>query len=367
MNIHERSYDDLFAWNAMAVTIRDVATRARVAVGTVSRVVNNRPDVNPKLRERVQRVLKELNYRPNARAQSLARNFSPVVSFILGNRDFLHPFHSRVLQGVEEYCEESGYFVLYARFRYSPTVAPHDLQLPGVLQGHGIADCVILAGSNSENLTKSLDKRGLSYVLLANNFQGTEPYPAYDRVRFDDVEGAAEATRYLQALGHKDIFFVGETALPWYRNRYEGYRKAMMDAGLKPAAQTLGLSDNPFSNGMKSIQVALEQKRKFTAVLAGNDEIAHGVWEALLKAGRDVPRDVSLIGFDDQHGMGRLEHLTSVRVQATELGHQMAKMAIEKIRTKGMRVPEVLLPTTLMKRETCRPLFHSGREESGAR
>jgi LacI family transcriptional regulator len=341
----------------MAVTIRDVANRAGVAVGTVSRVVNNRPDVNPKLRERVQRALKELNYRPNARAQSFARNSSPVVSFILSNRDFLHPFHSRVLQGVEEYCEESGYFVLYTRFRYSPTVAASEMQLPSVLQSHGIADCVILAGANFENFTKSLDKRGLNYVLLANNYLSTEPGPPYDRVRFDDFAGAAEATRYLLALGHKDIFFVGETALPWFRNRYDGYSKAMQKAGLKPSAQTLGLSDNPFLNGMKSIQMALEQKHRITAVLAGNDEIAHGVWEGLLKAGRDVPRDVSLIGFDDQHGMGRLEALTSVRVEATEVGRQLAKMAIEKIKSKVVRVPEVTLATTLVKRETCRPLF----------
>ena len=343
----------------MAVTIREVASRAGVAVGTVSRVVNNRPDVNPKLRERVLRALKELNYRPNASAQSLARNSSALVSFILSNRDFLHPFHSRVLEGVEEYSVEAGYFVVYTRFRYSPTVGAADLQLPSVLQSHGVADCVILAGANYENFTKSLDKKGINYVLLANNLLTQEPSPTYDRVRFDDVAGAAEATRYLLALGHKHIFFIGETALPWYRDRYQGYSKAMMEAGLKPWAQTLGLSDNPFFNGTKSIQLALEQKRDVTAVLAGNDEIAHGVWEGLLKAGREVPRDVSLIGFDDLHGVGRLASLTSVRVEATEIGRQLAKMAIEKVKSKGARVPEVLLPTTLMRRETCRPLFQA--------
>jgi|HubBroStandDraft_6_1064221.scaffolds.fasta_scaffold62519_1 DNA-binding LacI/PurR family transcriptional regulator len=343
----------------MAVTMRDVATRAGVAVGTVSRVINNRPDVNPKLRERVQRALKDLNYRPNGRFQSWARNSSPVVSFILSNRDFLHPFHSRVLQGVEEYCEESGYFVLYTRFRYSPTVAASELQLPSVLQSHGIADCVILAGANFENFANSLDKRGLNYVLLANNFVGTESRPPHDRVRFDDVAGATEATRYLLALGHKEIFFIGDTALPWYRNRYEGYSKAMAEAGHRPSGQTLGLSDNPFLNGLKSIQMSLEQKRPITAVLAGNDEVAHGVYDGLLKAGRDVPRNVSLIGFDDQQGMGRLESLTSVRVEATEVGRQLAKMAVEKIKSKGVRVPEVVLTTALIKRDTCRPLFQA--------
>jgi LacI family transcriptional regulator len=94
-----------------------------------------------------------------------------------------------------------------------------------------------------------------------------------------------------------------------------------------------------------------------TAVLAGNDDIAHGAWEGLQKAGLDVPRDVSLIGFDDQHNQGRLQSLTSVRVEAIEVGRQLAKMAITKIRSKGQRLPEVLLPATLIKRETCRPLL----------
>ena len=126
---------------------------------------------------------------------------------------------------------------------------------------------------------------------------------------------------------------------------------------MEPLAQTLGLSDDRFLHGLNSIQMVLEQDRRVTAVLAGNDEIAHGAWEGLLKAGRNVPHDVSLIGFDDQHGMGRLQSLTSVRVEATEIGRQLAKMAIAKIKSKGHRVPEVLLPATLVKRETCRPLL----------
>jgi DNA-binding LacI/PurR family transcriptional regulator len=340
----------------MTKTIRDVARRAGVAVGTVSRVLNRRQDVNPVLREKVSRVLKELKYRPNTRAQNVARNSSPVVSFILGNRDFLHPFHSRVLQGVEESCEEAGFFVIYTRFRYSPSVATGNLQLPKVLQSHGIADCVILAGANYETFTKCLDKRRLKYVLMANNFVAKEKRNPVDQVRFDDFNGAVEATQYLLNLGHRDIWFIGETALPWYRNRYEGYSHAMKVAGLQPNAQTIGLSDDRFMNGMASIGMILEKGQRVTAILAGDDEIAHGAWEGLLKAGLDVPRDVSLIGFGDQQGTGRLQSLTSVFVDAREIGRQLAKMAIAKIKSKGRPLPEVTLATTLVKRETCRPL-----------
>jgi LacI family transcriptional regulator len=260
---------------------------------------------------------------------------------------------------VEEFCEGSGFFVIYTHFRYSPSVAPAELQLPNVLQSHGIADCVILAGSNYEVLTRSLDKRGLKYVLMVNNFFSGEKREPFDQVRFDDFGGALEATRYLLDLGHRDIWFIGETSLPWYRNRYDGYCKAIKDAGLLPQAQTVGLSDDRFMNGMGSIAMILERKQRITAVLAGNDELAHGVWEGILKAGLDVPRDISLVGFDDQHGMARLQSLTSVRVDAREIGRQLAKMAILKIKSKARHIPEVLVPTALMKRETCRPLLHT--------
>jgi DNA-binding LacI/PurR family transcriptional regulator len=348
----------------MPVTMKDVARRAGVAVGTVSRVVNHEPDVAPELQERVLRALKELNYIPNAMARNLARSSTPIVSFILSNRDFLHPFHSRVLQGVEESCEDAGFFVLYTHFRYFSSVASEDLQLPSVLQSHGIADCVILAGANYEAFTKSLDKRGLKYVLMANNFFSKKKREPFDQVRFDDFSGALEATRYLLELGHRDIWFIGETSLPWYRNRYDGYCKAMKEAGQTPQAQTIGLSDDPFVNGMGSIDLILKREQRVSAVLAGNDEIAHGVWEGLLKAGLDVPRDISLIGFDDQHGMARLQSLSSVRVDAREVGRQLARMAILKIRSKAKHLPEILLPTTLMKRETCRPF---SREEPRSR
>ncbi|MFN7998068.1 MAG: LacI family DNA-binding transcriptional regulator [Bryobacteraceae bacterium] len=341
----------------MAATIRDVARRANVAVGTVSRVVNNHPDVNTDLRARVLRAAQELDYRPNARARSFARNSSAVLSFILSNRDFLHPFHAHVLQGVQEYCEEAGYFVMYTRFRYSPTAKPAQITLPTVLQSHGMADCVVLAGVNYDNFIGVLEKRGLHYVMLANNFITRRRQELVDQVRFDDYRGATEATEHLIQLGHRNIWYVGDTSLPWYRNRYEGFLLAMNQAGLQPMAQTISLSDDRFVNGLKSVQMLLERHEPVTAIFAGTDDVAYGAWEAIRNGGLQVPRDISLIGFDDQPGMLRHPALTSVRVDTEEIGRQLAKMAISKISMKGQAVPEVLVPTKLMKRETCGPLL----------
>ncbi|MGH9574642.1 MAG: LacI family DNA-binding transcriptional regulator [Candidatus Acidiferrales bacterium] len=339
------------------VTIKDVAQKAGVAVGTVSRVVNNRPGVNEELRALVLQTAAELNYRPNARARSLVRNSSTLLSFIVSNRDFLHPFHSRVLQGVQEYCEEAGYFVMFTRFQYSPDLKSADMTLPPVLQIHGMTDCVVLAGTNYENFIHALEASDIPFVLLANNFVSNKPGTPFNRVKFDEAGGAAEATRYLIQLGHKHIWYIGDTSLPWYRTRYAAYVREMEKANLKPRAQTLALSDDRFINGLKSVQALLYQKVPLTAIFAGTDDMAFGAWEALRRAGLEVPRDVSLIGFDDQQASPRVPSLTSVRVETVEIGRQLARMAIAKITSHEKSIPEVLLPTKLMKRETCRPLL----------
>ena len=181
-------------------------------------------------------------------------------------------------------------------------------------------------------------------------------------MRFDDYAGALEATRYLIQLGHKQIWYIGDTSLPWYSMRFEAYEHAMKEAGLRPLAQRVGLSDDRFMNGLNSVQMILEQKLPVTAIFAGTDDVAKGAWEALRQHGKEVPLDVSLIGFDDQYGSRRLPALTSVRVEAEEVGRQLAKMAISKIKTKGQRSREVLVPTKLVKRETCRPLLVFDKE-----
>ncbi len=340
----------------MAITIREVAKKARVAVGTVSRVINAKNDVDPRLREQVERAIRELGYRPNLRARSLSRNSSPILSFILSNRSFVHLFHAHILQGVEEYCSQNGYFVIFTKFDYSRHTKPGELRLPTVLQSLGVADCVIAAGTNYDNFLEALDTLGMNYVLLANNMVSDKARPAVDQVRFDDATGALEATQYLIQLGHKDIWFVGDTTLPWCRTRNTGYLRAMNEAGLEPHSFTAGLSDDQFLDGLRSLEFMLDQKRDITAVLAGTDDIAYGAWEAIHRAGLRIPEDVSLIGCDDQYGTLRYPQLTTVRVKTEEIGRELAKMAIAKIQSAGASMPEVVLSTQLVRRGTCQPV-----------
>jgi len=311
------------------VTIKDVAKVAGVSIGTVSRVINNSANVDDGLRRRVEQAITTLRFRPNVRAQSFVRDHSPIISFILSNRGNLNPVHSYILQGVEDYCAEAGYFVLFARHSYSPDAAVDSLRTPRVLVGHGLADCVIVAGTNSDNFLDSLNQMGVRHVVLANNLTTTSRHRnRVNQVRYDDQGGVYEATRYLIQLGHRNVWFIGDTSQLWFRNRYEAYLRAMSESGLEPYAQTLALSDDPYENGHASIGLILEQQTPLTALIAASDELAVGAIEALRQHGREVPRDVSVIGFAHQASHSRMTYLTSVCVDTIEVGRQLAKSAV---------------------------------------
>ncbi len=338
-------------------TIKDVAARAGVSIGTVSRVINNYPDVDAKLRERVETAVRELNYRPNARARLFVQNSTPILSFILSNRALINPFHSGILQGVEEYCAQAGYFVMFTQYDYSRTTPPAEMRLPGVLRSHGMADCLILAGTNYDNFVAALENLAVPYVVLTNHYVTEISHSLLDRVGWDDTSGAYEGTRYLIALGHRHIWYIGDTSLPWYRQRYAAYVRAMTEAGLEPLGQTVGLADNYYANGYACTDVILTNKRPVTAIFAAYDEMAFGAWDALRKHGLEVPRDVSLVGYgDNDEAQFKTPPLTTVRVDRSRVGEELARMAIEKLKFPGKRMTEITVPVSLLKRGTTRPL-----------
>lgn len=349
----------------MGITIKEVAKTAKVSVGTVSRVINDHPNVDSRIQEQVKNVIRQLGYRPNARAQSLTRNSSPIISFILGNRGFLHPVHSLILHGVEEYCDQLGYMVLYTKFLYARDTPTSELQLPRVLQSHGIAECVILAGTNYDNFIDALERLRVPFVLLANNYVSQKTREPFDCVRFDDLPTAIEATEYLIRLGHQNIWFIGDVSLPWFGVMHQGYLAAMRHHGLEPLGQTVPLSDNPYTNGYMCAEMIVRQGRPVSALFS-SDEVVLGAWDFLARAGLQVPRDVSLVGFDDiAAARARIPPLTTVRNDNAEIGRQLARMAIEKIKCLGKRLPEVVIPTKLIKRGTCQPPLENRQPRAG--
>src|SRR5260370_18162139 len=133
-------------------TIREVARAAGVGIGTISRVLNSSSQVSRKTRARVLDAIHRLGFRPNAQARRILKRRAEMVCFLLSNRDFLHPFHARILQGAESYATGLNQHVLFAALHYSPQTPSHSIDLPPVLQAHGLIDGVILAGTGSPNV-----------------------------------------------------------------------------------------------------------------------------------------------------------------------------------------------------------------------
>jgi DNA-binding LacI/PurR family transcriptional regulator len=333
--------------------MKDVAARAHVSMGTVSRVLNRHPDVAPEIRERVEAAARKVGYQFNQRTRAMVQTKSRIIGLILCNDFGLSPAQALLLVGIEEYCANNGYNVLFARHHFA--INGGKLELPNVIETPGLADCLILAGTLNERLLQALDREGLQFVFLANHTEDGLA-PRRSSVRYDDEGGCYDATRYLAQLGHRHIWYVGDDSKVWQRSRYRGYLRAMKELELEPHAHTIALSDDEFENGHSAVSYILEQQWPVTAVVAASDAIAFGVREGLRQHRKEVPKDVSLIGFENQAGQSRGSNLTSVCVDMAEVGRQLARMAIARLKAQEPQVNEIVVPATFVKRSTCRPL-----------
>jgi DNA-binding LacI/PurR family transcriptional regulator len=339
------------------VTIRDVARVAGVGVGTISRVLNSSPQVSGEMRARALEAIKRLGFRPNAQARRVLRRRSEMVCFLLSNRDFLHPFHARILQGVESYASAVKQHVIFAALHYSSRTPPERIDLPPVLQEHGLIDGVILAGTIYPNLLYRIESIRMPVVAFSNNVVGMDAEPQFDQVGFDDFNGTLQATRYLISKGHRRIVFAGDISYPWLRRRCEGYRQGMRENKLRPVVITSRriLSFGDFGQASGGRIVA--RRARPTAVVAGNDEIAYGLWRSLCRRGIKVPDEISLVGFDDREEALLMDPpLSTVRVRKEEIGETCMKMLLERLHHPQMAYSQRILPTEFVIRGTVRHL-----------
>lgn len=339
------------------VTIRDVARAAGVGVGTISRVLNSSTQVSREMRARALEAIKRLGFRPNAQARRILRRRSEMVCFLLSNRDFLHPFHARILQGVESYASAVKQHVVFAALHYS-SCTPHErIDLPPILQEHGLIDGVILAGTVFPNLLRRIESIHMPVVAFSNNVVGTDGEHRFDQVGFDDFNGTLQATRYVIKKGHHRIAFCGDISYPWIHRRFEGYSRAMNENKLKPFFASARHPQSFVDFGQDSVPGMLSRRLRPTAIVAGNDEIAYGIWRSLCRHAVKVPDDISLVGFDDREEAVLMDPpLSTVRVNKEEIGESCMKMLLERLHHPEMAFSKRILPTEFVARATVRQL-----------
>jgi DNA-binding LacI/PurR family transcriptional regulator len=335
--------------NDRKVTLDDVGTLAGVSPSTVSRVVSHRVPVSPALREAVERAITQLGYVPNRAARSLATHRSDSVGVVISqvkSQWGMDPFIAQLLFGIAEELSETDIqliLILAANQRDEERVQRY------AQQGH--VDGVILVGShNGDPVPEQLARRGAPLVL-----SGRPPMQIdVDYVDVDHRSGARNAVRHLVAGGRRQIATIyGTLDMPSSQDKLAGYRDALNEAGL-PVDPTLEAAGN-YNPAVASeaMRALLEQRPDIDAVFAASDTMAAGVVGVLGQAGRRIPDDVAVMGYDGTALAMSTRPMLSTVCQPTEaMGRAMAQLLLKRIEKPSAPPNPILFNTELIVRES---------------
>lgn len=276
------------------ITITQVARAAGVSTQTVSRVINGRPDVAPETRLRVQRVIEQLDYRPNILARSLIHRRSHTIGVVAMASGFYGP--STTLVGIEKMTRNLGYSLLLD-FMHHPESDDVEHIINRLLshQVDGILWAVPEIGNNRDWMA-----RMGAYLPIPVIYLSMQPMNNVPVVLIDNYLGGRLATEHLLSQGYRYIGVI-TGPLDWWesRQRLDGWRDSLKDAGCPPEARQIVLGNWSAASGADGIQMLWQQFPELDAVFACNDQIALGALQAAHRAGRRVPQDLAVAGFDN--------------------------------------------------------------------
>lgn len=330
-------------------TINDVARISGVSKKTVSRVINDSPLVTDKTREKVQAVIKDLNFTPDPQARALASSRSFLLGVVYANPNAL--YFDYVQRGILDVCRAAGYELIAHPGEFNDDTLVDDVMaFVRRLKPDGI---ILLSPiSQREDLAKELEQAGCHYIrLVSSNIDVSEHL-----VMSHDKIGAKKMVDHLVALGHTDIAFIsGPNQYISTLERKAGYLAALEENGLEINADFMLEGDYTYESGISCAQKLFSRKNVPTAIFASNDEIACGVIKEALQRGLKVPQDVSVAGFDDSIIASRVfPNLTTVHRSADLMGKLAAEKILASLKTgiEAAREIQTIIEPELVIRES---------------
>ena len=330
---------------ARAPTIRDVARRAQVGVGTVSRVLNDRPRVSEDARERVRQAVDELGYRRSSTARNLSRGRTDAIGVVV-------PFFTsgsvleRLRGVVERLGEENDFDLLLFDVE---TLRQRTDAFTRFARGDRVDGLLIISLRPTDDEVASLQREDLPVVLVDVG------HPALPSVVIDDVLGGELATDHLIARGHRRIGFIGDTPSPLRfsssEQRRRGMRRRLKREGIAACSDLELRGPHGREQACALAEQLLRMDDPPTAIFAASDLQALGVLEAARGLGRRVPEDVAVIGFDDIE-VASLLGLSTVRQPLREIGARGTEILLSRIRGGDREPFEELAPLVVVERQT---------------
>lgn len=349
------------------VTIRDVASKALVSVGTASRVFNNQPNVENDLRLRVLGAANELGYVHRGRASKVTldkeldkkdSNGLPKISHVafccrtgIGfTSSVIHnPYFGLILNGVEIECRRHKLHLIFHVVEDSPGEFTHFQES---LQ-RSVADAILLANFTNSALISNIPKLNLPVVLMDHYYPGVQ----MDIVMNENYGGSYQAVQYLIEKGHRRIGFID--GLPHYTvmRRKDGYRKAMEDSGLGYDPARIVPCNLSVEDGRRAADRVVNMGLDCTAYLCANDSSAIGFIQRMSELGRRIPDDISIIGFDNIEMSGLISPaLTTVDTNPVAVGRMAVRILLNRVKDPGMPFMQHLLPSNLIERLSVRTM-----------
>jgi len=335
------------------VTIKDVAQKAEVSITTVSRVLNDKVDeyMRKETKDRILQAIKELNFKPDKRAQSLRGLGTKIIGLVIPNR--FNPYFEQLAAAVEQVCYKEGYGVLLCSSQNSIERESVYLDL---LERQKVDAIILSTVGLKKGELNDLIERGTPIVLVDENVPGVNT-PA---IFANNYMGGCQATQYLIDLGHRRIAFItGSMNLLSSKDRLRGFCETLKKNDLEPHRKLIKEGDYTYESGYEAGKQLLRKSRDdFTAIFCSDDLMAFGVMQAIRKKGMKVPDDYSIVGFDDMYFSSiSSPQLTTVAQPVKEMAFR-AFVALKEQISGGLfqEKKHQFLDTQLIVRESSRPL-----------
>ncbi len=330
-------------------TLEEIGKLAGVSRSTVSRVINNHPNIRPNVRERVQQVIAETGYQPNSAARSLVSNRSRIIGLFMPSvlrSAFTDPYYPQIIQAISHACNQNDYIV---SLFLSQTVEEESKMIQRIV-GSGVIDGLIITAEHTDtSFIPTLQAYDIPFVQIGRPHDTTKDDISY--IDVDNYAGAHYATSHLIQQGHRRIAQIATIYNTAGVDRDRGYRQALVERGIAVDEELIEVGDFSETSGYEAMQRLLLKKP--TAVFVQSDSMAIGALRALHEVNIQVPQDVAIVGFDDLPSASQLSpSLTTIRQPIYRTGTLAVETLIDILNTSKEPVRRIVLPVELVIRSS---------------